>query len=169
MPPEPAPGPRVDRRGGAGSADRVASPDGGTALTAANGRRATAAVRALAGLELLIAAAAIYGGVGLAAGNLIGMPDDWLAGTPFTSWLWPGVFLLLVVAVPMVAAAVLELRHDRRAVVASVLAGAAQVGWIAVQLLVMQRYHVLQPVMSLAGLAVLVLAVAIHCRLPKGS
>jgi hypothetical protein len=126
-------------------------------------RRGTSAVTVtLVVLELLVAAAALYGGIGLAAGNLIGMPDEWLVGTPFTSWLWPGVFLLLVVAVPMVAAAMLELRGSPRAAVVSVLAGAAQVAWIAVQLLVMQRYHVLQPVMSLAGLAVLLLAVAAH-------
>jgi hypothetical protein len=126
-------------------------------------RRGTSAVTVtLVVLELLVAAAALYGGIGLAAGNLIGMPDEWLVGTPFTSWLWPGVFLLLVVAVPMVAAAMLELRGSPRAAVVSVLAGAAQVAWIAVQLLVMQRYHVLQPVMSLAGLAVLLLALAAH-------
>jgi hypothetical protein len=126
-------------------------------------RRGTSVVTVtLVVLEVLVAAAALYGGIGLAAGNLIGMPDEWLVGTPFTSWLWPGVFLLLVVAVPMVAAAMLELRGSPRAAVVSVLAGAAQVAWIAVQLLVMQRYHVLQPVMSLAGLAVLLLAVAAH-------
>jgi hypothetical protein len=126
-------------------------------------RRGTSAVTVtLVVLEFLVGAAALYGGIGLAAGNLIGMPDEWLIGTPFTSWLWPGVFLLLVVAVPMVAAAMLELRGSPRAAVVSVLAGAAQVVWIAVQLLVMQRYHVLQPVMSLAGLAVLLLAVAAH-------
>lgn len=126
-------------------------------------RRGTSAVTVtLVVLELLVGAAALYGGIGLAAGNLIGMPDEWLVGTPFTSWLWPGVFLLLVVAVPMVAAAMLELRGSPRAAVVSVLAGAAQVAWIAVQLLVMQRYHVLQPVMSLAGLAVLLLALAAH-------
>lgn len=113
-------------------------------------------------LELVVAAAAVYGGVGLAAGNLIGMPDDWLTGTPFGSWLWPGVFLLLVVALPMAVAAVLELRGSPWAVVASIGAGAAQVGWIAVQLLVMQRYNVLQPVMTLAGLVVLLLAVWGH-------
>ncbi|GAA4542144.1 hypothetical protein [Pseudonocardia xishanensis] len=116
----------------------------------------------LAALELVVGAAAVYGGIGLAAGNLIGMPADWLAGTPFGSWLWPGVFLLLVVAVPMLVAAVLELRGAPRAAVASIGAGAAQVGWIAAELLVMQRYNVLQPVMMLAGLAVLLLAVWGH-------
>lgn len=113
-------------------------------------------------LELLVAAAALYGGIGLAwdlvADNAIGMSQEWLDGTPFTSWVLPGVFLLAVVAVPTGAAAVLELRRSPWAGAASVVAGAAQVGWIAVQLAVMQRYFVLQPVMIGAGLAVMALA-----------
>lgn len=113
-------------------------------------------------LELLVAMAALYGGVGLVwdlvGDNAIGMTQDWLAGTPFTSWVLPGVFLLAVVAVPMGAAAALELRRSPWAAAASVVAGAAQIGWIAVQLAVMQRYFVLQPVMIGAGLAVLALA-----------
>lgn len=113
-------------------------------------------------MELLIVVAALYGGVGLmwdlVADNAIGMTQDWLVGTPFTSWVLPGVFLLAVVAAPMGTAAVLELRRSPWAAAASVVAGAAQVGWIAVQLAVMQRYFVLQPVMIFAGLAVLALA-----------
>jgi hypothetical protein len=73
------------------------------------------------GLELFISASAIYGGVGLIWNNVLGMPDDWLQGTPFTSWTLPGIFLLLVVAVPMAGAAVLELRRSPMAPVASSL------------------------------------------------
>src|SRR3954454_18239744 len=98
-------------------------------------------------LELLIAVGAVYGGVGLIWNDAIGMPDAWLQGTPFTSWTLPGGFLVLVVAVPMAAAAVLELRRSAWAALASVLAGGAEVGWIGAELFVMQRYNVLQPAM----------------------
>jgi len=112
-------------------------------------------------LELLVALMALYGGIGLmwdlVADNAIGMTQDWLEGTPFTSWVLPGMFLLAVVAVPMGAAAMLELRRSPWAAVASVVAGAAQVGWIAAQLAVMQRYFFLQPVVLGAGLLVLAL------------
>ena len=69
-------------------------------------REATRTSRwALIALEVLVAVNAIYGGIGLMR-NGMGMPDDWLERTPFTSWLWPGVFLLLVIAVPMTASPV---------------------------------------------------------------
>ena len=109
-------------------------------------------------LEALTAIAAAYGGFGLIWDDAVGMPDDWLVGTPFRSWTLPGVLLLLVVGLPMAVAVVLELRRSGWAGVASVVAGAALIGWIAVELLVMQKFNVLQPVMLLVGLAVLMLA-----------
>lgn len=120
----------------------------------------------LSGLESLVAVAAVCGGVGLIADNAIGMLDDWLVGTPFRSWVLPGVLLLLVVAVPMAVAAVMELRCSPWAAVASVAAGAAQVGWIAAQLAIMQRYFVLQPVMMTLGLVVVLVAVAVRRHEP---
>jgi len=109
-------------------------------------------------LELLIAVMAVYGAVGLIWNNAIGMTAEWLAGTPFNSWVLPGVLLLIVVALPMGVAAVLELRRSPWAAVASVVAGAAQIGWIAAQLAIIQMYFFLQPVMLVGGLAVLLLA-----------
>jgi hypothetical protein len=120
----------------------------------------------LVALELLIAAAAVGGGAGLMWDDAIQMPDSWLDGTPFTSWLLPGVFLLLVVAAPMTLAAVLELRRSAWAAVASVLAGAAEVGWIGAELFVMQKYNVLQPVMLVLGLVVMLVALWAHRHVP---
>ena len=109
-------------------------------------------------LESLTGIAAAYGGFGLIWDDAVGMPDDWLVGTPFRSWTLPGVLLLLVVGLPMAVAVVLETRRSDWAGAASVVAGAALIGWIAGELLVMQKYAVLQPVMVLIGLAVLMLA-----------
>jgi hypothetical protein len=108
-------------------------------------------------LQLLLGASAVYGGVGLLTGTL-GMSDDWLVGTPFESWFVPGIALLLIVAAPMLGAALLEVRRHRLAPTASVLAGVLQVGWIAVQLLVMQRYFVLQPVVLFVAAGILLVA-----------
>jgi hypothetical protein len=115
----------------------------------------------LVAVELVIAANAVYGGIGLMRDGM-GMPDEWLTPTPFRSWWWPGVFLLLVIAVPMGTAAVMELGRHRCAYAASLAAGAAQVGWIVAQLGVLRRYFFLQPVLFCAGLIVVALAFWTH-------
>jgi hypothetical protein len=112
----------------------------------------------LIGLELFSGIGAVAGGIGLAAGNTLGMPDDWLAGSPWTTWTWPGVFLLLVVAVPMLLAATAQLRRIDGAWRLSLLAGFLQIGWILAEWVVFGRYHWLQPTMLVVGLAVVALA-----------
>lgn len=111
----------------------------------------------LVGAEIVLGFSALGGGLGLISGTL-GMSDAWLAGTPFSSWVVPGVALLVVVAAPMLTAAFLEARSAPSAPTVSVLAGVAQVGWIAVQLLVFQRYHPLQPTVLVIAAVILVLA-----------
>jgi hypothetical protein len=63
------------------------------------------------------------------------------------------VALLATVAVPQAVAAWFVWRHDPRAGAVGVLAGLALVLWIVVQLLVLQRYFFLQPVIVVFGLA----------------
>ena len=116
---------------------------------------------ALIALEVLVAVNAIYGGIGLMR-NGMGMPNDWLERTPFSSWLWPGVFLLLVIAVPMTAAAALEMGRSRLAYLASMTAAACQIGWIIAQVALLQRYFFLQPVLLGAGLLIGGLALWSH-------
>jgi hypothetical protein len=62
-----------------------------------------------------------------------------LEGTPFGAWLVPGIALLLLVAVPLLAATVVELRARRGAEVVSAVAGLIQVGWSAIELLFIHR------------------------------
>lgn len=117
----------------------------------------------LVALEVVIAVNAVYGGIGLMRDGM-GMPADWLDGTPFDSWTWPGIFLLAVVAAPMSIAAVGELSRWRLAYRGSMVAGLVLVGWIAVQLLVLRRYFFLQPALGVAGALVVVLAWFAHPR-----
>lgn len=133
----------------------------GTAVSTSAGPATTPRRRvwSLIVLEALVAASAIYGGVGLMWHNVIGMPDEWLQGTPFTGWVLPGIFLLLVVALPTGVATALELLRSPWAASASIVAGAAQVGWIGVELLLMQRYNVLQPVILGLGLVIMLVSV----------
>ncbi len=106
----------------------------------------------LLALLLFVGVGAVYGGIGLMV-NGMGMPSDWLDRMPVDTWTWPGLALLLSVAVPQFVAAWLVTRHDPRAGLVGLVVGAALVLWILVQLAVLQRYFFLQPV--IAGIGVL--------------
>ena len=113
--------------------------------------------RALVVVLLFVAANAVFGGIGLMS-NGMGMPRDWLARTPFESWTLPGVALLVTVALPQVVVAGLVVAGHRWAFPAGVAVGVGLVLWIVVQVLLLQRYFFLQPV--IAGFGVLELALA---------
>ena len=83
---------------------------------------------------------------------------SWLSHTPFTGWTLPGLALLIGVALPQLTAAALIAASHRWALAASYLAGLAVIAWIAVQLLVLQRYFFLQPVIAGFGLAEVLLS-----------
>jgi hypothetical protein len=116
---------------------------------------------ALIGVEALIGVNAVYGGVGLIRDGM-GMPAEWLDSTPFGSWVIPGILLLAVIGVPMVTAATAELLRWRWAYLASLIAAVFQLGWIVAQVLTLQRYFFLQPVLFVAGLLVGGLAIWSH-------
>ena len=86
------------------------------------------------------------------------MPHSWLTGTPITGWVLPGVVLLIGVAVPQLAAAALIAAGGPRGLAAGYLAGLLLVAWIAVELLILQRYFFLQPVIAGIGMAQVLLA-----------
>ena len=111
----------------------------------------------LAAILLLVGAAGVFGGVSLIRDGFA-MPLDWLHQTPFTSWALPGAALLAGVAVPQFTALALIVSGHRWALAGGYLAGAGLVPWIAVQVLVLQRYFILQPAIADAGAAEMLLA-----------
>lgn len=108
---------------------------------------------------VLVAANAVFGGIGLIR-NGMGMPDDWLASTPFNSWRLPGVALLVVVALPQLWAAVVVWRGRAHAPTTGLLVGLVLIIWIVAQLLILGRTFFLQPVIAFLGLVEAILGVA---------
>jgi CHASE2 domain-containing sensor protein len=88
----------------------------------------------------------------------MGMDPALLDGTPFTSWVWPGVALAVVVGLPMLVAVVAEWRRAPRAPYVSLAAGVALMTWITVQVALIGYQTWLQPTFFLVGLAVTSLA-----------
>ncbi|MBD3781642.1 MAG: hypothetical protein IE926_01615 [Micrococcales bacterium] len=133
-----------------------------------SGRAATGTSRGWAGTSLLVVLAvvalnAVYGGVGLMV-NGLGMPPEWLENLPVDTWVLPGVALLVTVALPQAGAAALVWHRDPRAAVVGGVVGLALVLWIVVQLLLLRRYFVLQPVIAGLGLVEMALALVWHDR-----
>jgi hypothetical protein len=111
----------------------------------------------LGGMFLLVGVAGVFGGVSLIRDGF-GMPLSWLHQTPFTSWALPGAALLIGVAVPQFLALGLIVSGHRWALAGSYLAGLGLVLWIAVQMLVLQRYFFMQPVIAAAAPVEILLA-----------
>lgn len=105
----------------------------------------------------LIAVAAWAGAVGLLTG-VIDFGAAITARLPFHSAVFAGIALAVVVAVPMTVTAWLGLRNRPQWRDAGAVAGALLIGWIVVQLAVVQTFSWLQPVMALAGLTALTCA-----------
>ncbi len=111
----------------------------------------------LAALELFVGLIAMCGGVVLAAG-VGGLPGSALARTPFTSWLLPGLALLVLVGLPMLVAGVAVVTGSRYAGTLSIVAGVLLAGWLVTQVVVLGSWSVLQPAMFAVALAIIVLA-----------
>ncbi len=115
------------------------------------------ALAGLAVLELLVGIGAVAGGASLALapdGSILHMPLDMLNGTPFRTYLIPGLLLGLVVGGSNILAAVLTLLRKRHARPAGILAGSVLVVWILTQLALVGYQHPLQPIYLAAGVVI---------------
>lgn len=95
---------------------------------------------ALVVIDAFVALTAIGGGVALAAGlEANRFPLDWLQGTPFHSYLIPGLILAGVVGGSAAVAAVVTLRAPRAGGLVSVLAGVILLGQITGELVLLNQ------------------------------
>jgi hypothetical protein len=122
-------------------------------------RRTLASILALISLNVL---AAGYGFMGTPDGSAVGIPKDWLADTPFDSYMVPGA-ILFALGLLHLWAAYLQLRSDPIASKVSEIAGIGLVIWIAVQAAMMGSFRnpaqtILQAVCMVLGLVTIYLS-----------
>ena len=110
-------------------------------------------------VQAFVAFTAVVGGIALVIGSLdaefstiVNPPPEYLAGSPFDSYVVPGLILAVVVGGVHVAAFVLLERGRPSALFAATAAGYAALIWIFVQM-VFIPFSVLQAVYFAAGLA----------------
>lgn len=92
--------------------------------------------RALTLLHLLIGVAAVWAGQAFVRhpdGSDLGIPVDWLEGSPFPDYRFPGAFLAVAVGGANLLSAVALWRGHRLASPASLATGLLLVAWVAIQ------------------------------------
>lgn len=131
-----------------------------------------AAVYILALLHLLLGCSAAAGGTLLLLntdGSLLGMEPGWLSNSPFSSYLIPGIFLLVINGiVPLLVCGGLlkkpawkwpqrlNIYKDRHwAWTFSLYCGITVIAWIIIQQLI-TRYFWLQPAVAATGLCMII-------------
>jgi uncharacterized membrane protein len=114
---------------------------------------------ALVVLQVLMGSAAVGGGLDLVLtnGQLMRMPVELLRGSPFDSYLIPGLVLLAVGTINLASAVAVSRRH-RLGAPASVVVGIMWIGWFVVQVAVVGLLNWQQPVYFGVGLLIIVLA-----------
>lgn len=96
---------------------------------------------ALAVIEALIGLGAIGGGLAILTGTFDRwFPLAWLQGTPFSDYTIPGLILLIVVGGGMLLAAATQFIQREWAVLLSAVMGFVLLGWIAVEVAIIDRY-----------------------------
>lgn len=115
-------------------------------------------------VDVFVALTAIGGGIALVAGLEEGrFPLEWLRGTPFGSYVVPGLILAVVVGGSAAVAAAATLISPNAGGLASTVAGVVMMGWIAVEVLILKQpswtwtevfYFALGLVMVVLGLMV---------------
>ena len=113
-------------------------------------------LKVLVGLAALQAAMAVFGGIGLML-NGFGMPLSYLQNSPFDSYVWPGIILLVALGLTNAVAATLLIRQHRLGLLFAGVGGMAALGWIIGELYVTPVVHWMQLFVAMLGGAELAL------------
>jgi hypothetical protein len=92
--------------------------------------------RVVLALTCFVAVTAIAGGIALATGMETRFSESWLAGTPFSTYVIPGLLLAAVVGGSSLVASLMQWRRHRSADAATVVAGVVLTGWIVGEILI---------------------------------
>lgn len=101
---------------------------------------------------------ALVGMFGLTLGGGMGLPPEWLTGTAFDSYFWPGIILGVVVGGSQAAALVTQYRRYQMTWGVHAAAGLTMMAWIFVEIALMLAWSPLQAVYFATGLLQVALA-----------
>lgn len=99
-----------------------------------------------------------FGGGAFGLAGAPGLPPEWLAGSPFSSYLVPSLVLIVAVGGLHALAAVRAWQGHPRALLLGRVAGVVLLGWIVVQVAIIGYVSWLQPAMGATALIELALS-----------
>lgn len=106
----------------------------------------------------VVGVSAVFGGSALViepGGQLLRMPLGYLTGTPFTTYLVPGLLLALVVGAGHLFAMLLVVRRSPYADLVALAAGGVLLTWITWQMMLLGTANALQCTMLAIALVIL--------------
>jgi hypothetical protein len=110
----------------------------------------------LAILQVFVGFTAIVGGAKLVSdpsGNAVGVPLEWLGGSPFSDYSIPGWVLIVAIGLGQGAASLLSAFGHRQFGRAAIVQGGLLAGYIAVEVWAIGLRVALQPLYFMLGLA----------------
>jgi hypothetical protein len=110
----------------------------------------------LAVLQVFVGLTAIVGGAKLVSdpsGNAVGVPLEWLSGSPFSDYSVPGWVLVVAIGLGHAAASLLSAFGHRQFGRAAIVQGGLLAGYIAVEVWAIGWQAALQPLYFILGLA----------------
>ena len=122
----------------------------------------------LAILLLFTGIISVASGAAMIATNGMGMPLEWLEGTAFTSYIIPGLILLIIIAGVTILAGILLLKNRRGALEAAAASGFGLLIWLFTEMYVLEKMesHFLHAIIFAEALIIL-LAVMVLLKLYK--
>lgn len=105
---------------------------------------------------LYVAYQAIHGGYKLIVTNGFGMPTSLLKSSPFTSYFWPAVILIVIIGGTHVVSAITLFKHHRLAAELTAVAGFGLIIWTFTEIYIMKTPHFLQALFFGIGIVTVV-------------
>jgi hypothetical protein len=116
-------------------------------------------------LRTLLGLNALGGGwYGLAGAQ--GVDPSWLAGSPFTDYTIPSLFLLVVIGGGSLATAIAWWRRSRFAPLLTLATGLVVMAWIVIQVAIISFNSPLQPISFTAGAILAAVGLTVLVRQP---
>ena len=119
----------------------------------------------LGSLQAFIGIGAMGGGFMLVrdpSGSALGLPTNFLEGSPFPDSLIPGIFLLIVNGIGSMIGAGISFTRRRYAQEMTIVLGAILIAWIVIQIVIISSFHWLHVLYFILG--VVELGIGLYIR-----